>query len=170
MEFCVKCQTVYIIITDLEKARTQYGSGNIIRHALKNDNFSLRDIDFGKMSKSEEYLALSEGEKVKLERRNQDGGMVKLESVYYFCLNCHYYEEMKPTTKIYSKSHRGIQKINDNMERMINNPVLPRTRKYKCINAKCESNKKEEGEIVIIPDRSNMKMTYICSVCKAQWH
>lgn len=181
MKFCVICQTYYNIITDLEEMRKQYGGLNmkiVIKQLLEKDDIQLnaknadmlkKSVEFKNLNDEEQKIILDKLENVE-EKKEATTEHMKI-SVYYFCPNCYYYELMKPTTLIYSKSYNSQYKLQEKLHKMVDNPILQRTKKYKCINTKCPSHiNKKDAEIVMLPDRKNNKLTFICNTCNAQWH
>ncbi len=60
--------------------------------------------------------------------------------------------------------------IQHNNKNMIHSNIVARTRKYKCPNNKCETQKKPElKEAIFFRAGSTHKLTYICVVCKTEF-
>jgi hypothetical protein len=94
--------------------------------------------------------------------------------VYFLCSNCGYYEDIKPGTKIYSKTSAEIAQVRgqgtENYDDLIHSDIMPRTRRYVCVNPDCEShNDPTKREAVFFTMNNTYKKRYVCVTCKASF-
>lgn len=90
------------------------------------------------------------------------------------CTNCGYEYELKPKKVIYSLNFESSYNFNDeNIDLLLNNPILPRTKDYKCPNEECKTNSQTfnpiEKEAVIYKGNNSYKPKYACTICKCNW-
>ena len=189
MEFCKKCGTIYKITDEeLDSEKNQEGGSksynDIIQALLEDQNVIeiINTIDIKKFKNSSEYNKLDietieflnnkiedtlSFSKKKISKKDIQKPY-KTNRIFFQCIDCTYYEEIKPKTLIYSESKK--KKVN-NLKRydyMVNNPILPRTKKYICPNNSCKSHVDDNAkEAVFMRDRGNV--IYICVFCKYNW-
>ncbi len=86
-----------------------------------------------------------------------------------FCNNCGYKEKSKDTC-VYSFDHKNTNKPAKTNKYIIHDNTYPRTIHHKCPNKDCKSNKDEKlREALFSSSSKNLKITYICMVCKTEW-
>ncbi len=101
---------------------------------------------------------------------NEDEKKNKLDKnlAYFICNNCGFFENIKPMTMIYSKTHMQTRLVSDHNSDLIYDQTLPITKTYNCINKNCKTytdiNLKEA-----VFYKKNHRVTYICKICKSDW-
>lgn len=91
---------------------------------------------------------------------------------FFLCNNCGHNEPIKPKTLIYSKSSstNANNIVAEDQKAKVYSNILPRTRQYKCPNAKCESHKNVGKRIAVFYRLSGTyKMGYTCMACRETW-
>jgi hypothetical protein len=199
MEFCPDCNNNLDIIP-LSQVQTGGGEGGaisetistleggmsletIIDQALENklNEKDAESVDINLLSKHPVYKKLStkkkeivlnrvkEHHKAETKTRQED---INRDMAFFFCIDCGYRRPIGPGKKIFSKSF-GSSSI-DNMKvnkDMAYSEIVPYTRKYTCINSKCESHKIIEKRIarIVRPDVNSFKTFYICMACMTSY-
>jgi DNA-directed RNA polymerase subunit M/transcription elongation factor TFIIS len=87
------------------------------------------------------------------------------------CRNCGY-EEKREDNKIdtlkfdYETSYKNLVP-----DEIVSDLTYPRTRAIKCPNADCDCNvdPKVLREVLFFRQKSSLKLTYVCSICKTMW-
>jgi len=90
--------------------------------------------------------------------------------VYFICKNCGYKRKITKQTLIFTKASSDILESysGGNYNTMKYSSILPRTRKYKCPNANCESHDDSaKREAVFFRLNNTYKVKYICTACDA---
>ena len=183
MEFCPQCTT----ILNVEKGSISQDGGNStdnigeIIDLIKNNNLNLNNVNIklNKILKSSEYNELSIEDKELVYNKIQDllpkyekkifekniQNTAKL-NIFYSCKECNYRSELVPGTLLYTENRVKVYKNIKDYTYMINNPCLPRTDNYKCINESCKSHKGDKMAVII---KDNNNTIYVCTICKNQW-
>jgi hypothetical protein len=91
------------------------------------------------------------------------------------CVNCDNKMNLKPKTIFYKISYNNLNKNNDdffnNVDLIIGNPILPKTKNYICQNTDCLSHKDLDiKKAVIYRVGDTFNTYYICCVCKYVWN
>ena len=182
MEFCPQCTT----ILNIEKRNISEQSGGAsysiseIIELIKDDNLNLNNVNIklNKILKSTEYNSLSLEDKELVYNKIQEllpkydkkifeknlQNNAKL-NIYYSCKECNYSSLLEPGTVLYSEN-KEKKYYNKDYVHWINNPCLPRTDNYKCINESCQSHKGDKLAVII---KDNNNTIYVCTICKNQW-
>ena len=90
-------------------------------------------------------------------------------SVYFICNNCGYHTEIIPETMIYSKTTDKPVLLSQKNKDLIYDNTLPITKKYICVNTKCETHSNPKNKEAIFYKNNNNILTYICKVCSTDW-
>jgi len=177
--FCPNCDNILNISTNApvsHEENIEEHSSSIIDSILNEEEVSdmtINDVEI--ISSSDAYKKLNKNNK-----KVVDDALTAIERIkqtndaFLMCSNCSYNKPIKPRTlitRIASKTTEGISSMYINTEKfknIINNPALPRTRNYKCMNELCSTHKNSsEREAIFF--RNNMQTWYVCTVCKTYW-
>ncbi len=147
------------------------------------DEETLKKVDIDNLIKNPAFNKLTNNEKTLVinkinEQTNKELGQVsKSDSVvskecYFYCKTCGYYEIIPDRMFIFS---RGDEKKDDmynfNFINNKNDPTLPNTQKYTCINDKCGTHKEPQlKNAVFYRQKGSYTIRYICTVCDAFWN
>lgn len=90
------------------------------------------------------------------------------------CFDCAYKKNITETILLHqvnkTDNQRKLYTMDDN-KLLSQNPILPRTRDYKCINVKCPTHKDENlKEAVYYKDQKKYNINYICCACYFSWN
>jgi hypothetical protein len=88
------------------------------------------------------------------------------------CIDCNSQYELKPGSVIYENKNNNFVDLGNlkSINSLINNPILPITKDYICINKDCKSNKDfslKNAKMYKI--RDTHILYYICLCCKYYW-
>jgi len=142
----------------------------------------LKKLDLSDLTKNPEFNKLSNAQKslvinkINVEQDNLDKLLKPVDSVvskecYFLCKTCGYYEIIPEKMFIFS---RGDEKKDDiynfNFVQYKNDPTIPNTKKYICINDKCTThNKPELKDAVFYRQKGSYTVRYICKICDSFW-
>lgn len=142
----------------------------------------LKKLDLSELTKNPEFNKLTNNQKslvinkINEEQDNLDKLLKPVDSVvnkecYFLCKTCGYYEIIPDKMFIFS---RGDEKKDDiynfNFIQYKNDPTLPTTKKYICINEKCVThNKADLKNAVFYRQKGSYSTRYICKVCDSFW-
>lgn len=171
MYFCSDCDYSY----DIEKANNELNKISLnkpdellkkIKDKEKLDNYVAEFTmdDFKKYSKN---LKPDDIKKIQIVFDNKN-----ISKAIFVCNNCGKREPIRQTILLYSLNteEKCESKTMDEIQFMINNPILPRTKDYICGNPNCISHKKIDiKKAVFYRDDSSFKINYICCVCYSTW-
>ena len=92
------------------------------------------------------------------------------DKLYLSCQDCGF-KANYDTTVIEKKNFNGTNiNISRNIQFIIYDDSLPRTKHKQCPNKNCDSNLKNgKSESVFIQDPISLKLTYICTTCNVEW-
>lgn len=142
------------------------------------DDNILKEISLNDLIKNSEYKKLKTQNKefvynkfldlLPLDKKNLPFDQKITDMAYFICKNCGYSEKMKPGTLIFSKVSSDISQSykTEDIKTMKYSDILPKTRKYKCPNSKCESHtdlNKREASFFRMNNTHRVK--YICHAC-----
>jgi hypothetical protein len=104
--------------------------------------------------------------------KKEDINMYK--KVYFICNRCGYQTIIQPQTILYSQDldRNSLILTDDDYTLMTNDPTLPRTKDYVCINPKCithDKKKYKEKEAILVRDSKTYRLTYVCCICHTNW-
>lgn len=104
--------------------------------------------------------------------KKEDSNMYK--KVYFSCNRCGYQSVIQPGTVIYSQDleRNNMLLTDEDYTLMTNDPTLPRTKDYICVNPKCISHDKKkykDKEALLVRDPKTYRLTYVCSICHTNW-
>ena len=186
MKFCPNCSTLLRIVDNIDEIYTQTGGNKITNliESILEDKQNLKElllnIDINTITTSNEYKQLSlENQEIiynkiqellpKSQKKINQKKKTTNESsknIFYVCLDCSYYSKLEPTTLIYSETKNKKDTNVTDFSYMVNNPILPRTTEFTCINSDCTSH--QDGGLAVY-FRHNNKVIHICETCKYQW-
>ena len=111
---------------------------------------------------SKEFQELTNTEQTSVLSKLKDNGVIIV------CNNCGWSDSLPPGT-IISTQHTKAQTSTAMMdvgtnEYLINDPTLPRTKNFKCLNPDCASTIGDEA--VLVKQANSNIITYICCTCK----
>jgi hypothetical protein len=99
---------------------------------------------------------------------------VKKNNYNLLCNNCESVFILKPKTILYKISYISKNKNIDlkyDIDNLINNQILPRTKNYICQNSSCTThNDLINKEAIIYRIDDTFKTYYICTICKDYWN
>lgn len=135
----------------------------------------IKNPAFNKLTNEEKSIVIN---KMNEQSKNGLGKISKsLDSVvskecYFYCKTCGYYEIIPDRMFIFS---RGDEKKDDiynfNFINNKNDPTLPNTKKYTCINDKCGTHKEPKiKNAVFYRQKGSYTTRYICTVCDSFWN
>lgn len=184
MKFCPNCSTLLKIVDNISDLPTQLGGGDykeFIDTILNSDKIDtkINIANISRITQSHDYKILSiENQEIvynkiqellpkdKKKLNENKSPQIEKKPVYYICPDCSFYKKLQPNTLIYSETKNKQDKNINDFSHMINNPILPRTTEYTCVNDKCDTHK--TGGVAVYM-RHNNKIIYICETCKYQW-
>ena len=91
---------------------------------------------------------------------------------YFYCKNCGYNEKIPNKMLIFNRSNEksSIDSFNTNFLNYKYDPLLPRTKKYNCINVNCNTHKHPEKKKALFFRLANTYIIkYICLECDSFW-
>lgn len=102
---------------------------------------------------------------------NAEPIMNTMKKSYFYCKNCGFNKKIADGTFIYSKNvENNEDTYNLNFQEYYNDPTLPVTKKYVCINDKCETHDKPElKSAVFYRFNGTYRIRYVCGICKHFW-
>ena len=94
--------------------------------------------------------------------------------ISFQCNNCNYKDNIKNSIQLYkidlNSEVSDIKTIEDN-KLISKNPILPRTKDYKCKNVNCITHNDESNkEAVFYKSNNSYNVTYVCTVCYNSWN
>lgn len=102
-------------------------------------------------------------------RYNESTKQYATSKIHFICNNCGFMKKVEPKTKIFSRESDSMTKTfkTSDYSDILNSDIVPITRKYTCINPKCESHKNNEvREAIILRLNNSFEVKYICKACK----
>ena len=139
-------------------------------------NFNINDLNknttFNKLSNNQKTLVINRIlEKIPKSKSKQSDSIVSKDS-YYYCKSCGYNEIIPPKQFIFS---RGDEKNDDfynyRFRNYIHDNTLPRSKKYNCINDKCQTHSNPSLKLAVFYRQKNSyNVRYICTVCNNFWN
>jgi hypothetical protein len=101
----------------------------------------------------------------------QASNAITAKKSHFYCKNCGFNKKIADGTFIYSKNVENNEDTYDlNFQEYYNDPTLPITKKYICINESCETHKHpEKKSAVFYRFNGTYRVRYICGVCKSFW-
>jgi hypothetical protein len=91
------------------------------------------------------------------------------------CSSCAEEFPLEPETVIYTINQKSnqLQFNDDNIDLRLNDPTLPRTKDYICVNSECETNSKNydlsKKEAIFYRSNKSYHLKYACTICKHSW-
>lgn len=178
MQFCNKCSYVY----DISESSNVSKQDNRKHISKINDLFTLLDDDTNlsdykivfkkeELNKNKKYQKLDDDQKSLIDKLFMDHKMYGAE---FKCNNCNNNKLINETTLLFkinlNNKNETINSIEEN-ELITKNPLLPRTKDYKCKNNDCKTNKvkNSDKESVFYRDKNSYKINYICCICYYNW-
>lgn len=186
MYYCPECNTIFDItkFINIQKGGKTITNEHIISTVLNGDNLDKNDIkgiDIEQFTKSPDYKKLSPQNKTYVLNRIMDM-MPKnkeptdekdIDRSYFVCNNCGFYKIIKDKTLIYSK-HKDSGTYSSSIQNVSEyryNPILLRTRSYKCPLKECLSHTKiEHREATIHRTGQGYNIMYVCVSCGTSWN
>lgn len=171
-------------VTNPEENLTDEGINEILgggSHSNSEDNFKNKEISeiiknpaFAKLTNVQKTMVIN---KINEQSKNGIGKISKsTDSVvnkecYFYCKTCGYYEKIPEKMFIFS---RGDEKKDDiynlGFTKYKNDPTLPNTKKYTCINDNCGTHKEPKIKMAVFYRKKGSYSTrYICTVCDSFW-
>ncbi len=151
--------------------------GGSDEETLKNVNIDslIKNPAFNKLTNNEKTLVINkinEETNKELGQISKSSDSVVSKECYFYCKTCGYYEIIPDRMFIFS---RGDEKKDDiynfNFINNKNDPTLPNTQKYTCINNKCSTHKEPQlKNAVFYRQKGSYTTRYICTVCDAFWN
>ena len=135
----------------------------------------IKNPAFNKLSNNEKSLVINkinEETNKELGQISKSTDSVVSKECYFYCKTCGYYEIIPDKMFIFS---RGDEKKDDiynfNFINNKNDPTLPNTQKYTCINNKCGTHKEPQlKNAVFYRQKGSYTTRYICTVCDSFWN
>jgi hypothetical protein len=91
---------------------------------------------------------------------------------YFVCNNCGYSRKIEEGTLMFSLTDDTITQsyMTEHISDMIHSNILPRTRKYICVNKRCKSHTDPtKREAVFFRIQNSYNIRYICTECKTSF-
>jgi len=156
----------------------------IINKLMKTDKIDKKELDkfsLEELMKSDAYKKLKHKQKEHIFNKIQDMLPIEqkklftleetkqqLEKAYFICNNCGNRKPIEKGTLIFSKVSSDIAQSysSSDVGDMKYSDILPRTRKYICPNAKCESHTNpQKREAVFFRMNNTFRVKHICQAC-----
>jgi hypothetical protein len=170
---------------DSSKKTTVKSSEKLLEELIGgSDEETLKKVNIDSLIKNPAFNKLSNNEKSLVinkinEETNKELGQISKSTdtvvskeCYFYCKTCGYYEIIPDKMFIFS---RGDEKKDDiynfNFINNKNDPTLPNTQKYTCINDKCSTHKEPQlKNAVFYRQKGSYTTRYICTICDAFWN
>ena len=198
MFFCPNCNNTYDIArtaTDIQTGGKNTSESStqsfedIVSKIINGNDISLddvNDLDITLFLKSIAYKKLSSKKKElvynKIQDRLPESKKALMQNkttefnesnvAFFVCKNCIYNVPIKDGTLIFSKSSSDITRSYTSTTDVnkIHSNILPLTRKYICVNDKCDSHKDiTKREAVIYRVHNSFGVKYKCTTCLQEW-
>lgn len=185
--YCPNCNNLFNITKSINPQKGgELSEDSIIDKILNKEPVVLDDIkinindivknqSYKKLNKEEkEYVyntiqdLLPKNEKKIMKEKNEN--IEEQSTALFICENCGTTKKIPPGTKIFNKTSKNISRnySRGDYSDMINSDILPRTRKYICINKSCISHTDPtKREAVFLRANNSYKIVYICTACKS---
>jgi hypothetical protein len=157
---------------------------DMINRLLNNDNVAEKEminLDIESLVKSNVYKKLKHKQKELVYNKindlipkddkklvKEESNKQKLDKAYFICKNCGNRKPIEPGTLIFSRVSSDVAQsyTSSDVNDMKFSDILPRTRKYICLNNKCESHTNlNKREAVFFRINNSFKVKYICTTC-----
>lgn len=177
MFLCSKCNYAY----DIKKIS---GSSSLIEVNKLNSVFKILDenldnyiftFDKKKLTNSKRFNTLDKTLQEKLLKNFDKKQKTEVNFLAeFYCNNCGNKEPITKSTKLYeiNKQSEGKMFTPEEIDIIVNDPTLPRTKNYNCKNKKCETLKNENLKEAVFFKENNFKtyqLYYACCHCKYHW-
>ena len=133
-----------------------------------------KDSKFNKLSNERKTLLINQiidkNQKLEITKKNTKNTNIAGKESYYKCLSCGYYKKIPPKQLIFSHGQNSSNWIYNTHNYKYDN-VLPSSKKYTCLNEKCNTHKNPEIKMAKFLRYGNTYATmYICSICNTSWN
>jgi hypothetical protein len=133
----------------------------------------LKNPNFNQLTNNQKSLIIN-----KINEKNNINNLVKSsdeiinKDCYFYCKTCGYYEIIPNRMFIFSRGDAKKDVIyNFNLSEFKNDCTLPSTKKYNCINDKCDTHKNPQlKNAKFYRQKSSYCTKYICNVCDSYWN
>ena len=176
--FCNKCENILNIKSE---EKIQYINIKTVENYVDFFNKNKNDFSFNiktdfELKDLENYLNLKKNKNMKkiIEFYNTTN-FIKKNNYIMICNNCDNKMNLEPKTIFYKISYNNLNNNNnntifDNVELIINNPILPKTNNYICQNSDCKTHTIfDNKKAVIYRVGDTFNTYYICCVCHYVW-
>ena len=140
-------------------------------------NFNINDLNknpiFNKLSSNQKTLVINRIlEKIPKNKSTKQPESIINKDSYFYCKSCGYNEKIPDKQFIFSRgdekkddlyNYRFINYIHDN--------TLPRSKKYNCINEKCQTHQNPSLKLAVFyRQKGTYNVRYICTICNNFWN
>lgn len=150
-------------------------NGSDIEFDLK--NFNINDLNknptFNKLTNNQKTLIINRIlEKIPKSKQHKHTENIGEKESYFYCKSCGYNEKIPDKQFIFS---RGNEKKDDfynyRFVNYVNDPIIPRSKNYNCINDKCPTHTNPSLKLAIFyRQKDSYNVRYICTVCNYYWN
>ncbi len=141
---------------------------------IKNIDELIKDQAFNKLTNEEKTLVINKfnEQSKELGKISKSTDSVVSKECYFYCKTCGYYEVIPDRMFIFSRGDEKKDDIyNTNFINNKNDPTLPNTKKYTCINDKCATHKDPKMKnAVFYRQKGSYTTRYICTICDSFWN
>jgi len=170
MNFCPKCNYLLDITKiDIDDNKDVILKLSTLFELLASDtnisNYTI-EVSLDDVLQSKKYTKLSSSDKKIIDKLYENNN--KIISSKFICNYCNYTKNITKTTLIYQLNSEITSKklTNSDIFLMINDPLIPHTNDYTCINKECETHKNFKlKDAIFYKDRGIFAMQTICTVC-----
>lgn len=170
-KFCPKCTFVLNLQKNIERKEIT-NLEELILILLENKDNIKTSIKFSSITDSKTFKELNEQEK-NIVKTNYNFFTSLNKVGFYKCNNCGYFENIKNGTVLIDNESNYEHKPSSDLFLKLqkNNPILPRTKDYICLNKECETNTKnsKDREAVFYRIGNSYQIKYLCCICNNEW-
>ncbi len=177
--FCNKCENILNIKSE---EKIQHINIKTVENYVDFYNKNKNDFSFNiktefELSDLEKFLTMKKNKNTKkiIEFFNTTN-FIKKNNYIMICTNCDNKMNLEPKTIFYKISYNNLNSNNNdnlfnNIDLIINNPILPKTKNYICQNKDCSThNDLINKKAVIYRVGDTFNTFYICCLCKNVWN
>lgn len=138
-------------------------------------NFDINELNknssFNKLTNEQKTLVINRILEKNPKPRTNKQTHISMKESYFYCKSCGYYKKIPNKKFIFSRGNENKnEEYNLNFTRLINDPTLPTSKNYNCINPNCTTHKNPNLKSAIFYRHiGSYNIRYICKVCNKFW-
>lgn len=139
-------------------------------------NFNINELNknssFNKLSNEQKTLVINRILEKNPKQKNSKQTHNLTKESYFYCKSCGYYEKIPNKKFLFSRGNENKnEEHNLNFISLINDPTLPTTKNYNCINPNCSTHTNPKiKKAVFYRHLDSYNIRYICKVCNKFWN